>query len=103
MQPFILNEQERNTLKQCWFSRLGFQGKIFVYCVIALSFTLLFKSIFFSSIRFSVEVYFLTFGIRDWIDNLEYELKPRSIKSHKSKIFKFVPKRMETSSRIEIK
>jgi hypothetical protein len=32
-------------LKECWFSHLGFQGKIFVYCV-CLSFIFLFICFF---------------------------------------------------------
>jgi hypothetical protein len=44
-------------LKECSFSRLGFQGKMFVYCVLALSFIFLLKYFFLSSTRFSVEVF----------------------------------------------
>jgi hypothetical protein len=51
-------------LKECWFSHLGFQGKISMYCVITLSFASLFKYVFFPSNGFSVEVFFLTCGIR---------------------------------------
>jgi hypothetical protein len=47
-------------LKECWFSPLGFRGKIFVYFVFALSFTFLFKSFFLSSARFSVEVFLIS-------------------------------------------
>jgi hypothetical protein len=47
-------------LKECWFSRLGFQGKIFLYCVFDLSFTFLFKYFFFSSARFIVEVFLIS-------------------------------------------
>jgi hypothetical protein len=73
-----------------------------VYCVIALSFIscLNLSSLFY---RFSVEVYFLTCGIRAWFENLGSELNPRSSKSHKSEIFKVVLERMASSSRIEIK
>jgi hypothetical protein len=45
-------------LKEFWFSHLGFQGKLFMYYVISLSFTFLAKSVILSSTRFSVEVYF---------------------------------------------
>jgi hypothetical protein len=49
-----------------------------------------------------VELYFLTCGIIAWFDNIESEINPRSSKSHKYDIFKFVLKIMESSSRIEI-
>jgi hypothetical protein len=49
-----------------------------------------------------MEVYFLTCGIRAWIDNIGFELNPRSSKNSKSKMFEVVLKRMAISSRIEI-
>jgi hypothetical protein len=47
-------------LKECWFCCLGFQGKIFVYCVFDLSFTFSFKNLFLSSASFSVEVFLIS-------------------------------------------
>jgi hypothetical protein len=47
-------------LKECWFYRLGFQGKISVYCVFSLSFTFLFKYFFLSVAMFSVEVFLIS-------------------------------------------
>jgi hypothetical protein len=52
--------REKNAQGNVGFPGLGFQGKIFVYCVFALSITFLIKSLFFSSARFNMEVFLIS-------------------------------------------